>query len=808
MPIRCKISAILGFMKSLQVDLKQFIRGITRDDVSHTPLKQRQLLSLLYSALQDDEVKKALQQVAASQGKKEIDHELDALIGKPGFGRWKASQDMQTIDFDQAFSAIERHAPKWLVLYERITRNRFSSESFEQRIAKPSFRKELFFVTAVVLRHRSRTNANYLPRLLGLLLTGCGVNCTVVEIFAGAGVCDTYKPLNASWKDVAQRARQTVHGMARNPQCIIAYDNLNFLNTIRDHALGSSRARFINVTTGLVVICPSLPPAGLQQSMFNPRHKLNIKTIVTCAGLRHDETARQISRFFIAEALSSVFSDAISKIFNQRPCSKPCFPFIRIIPPSKATTVFPLAGIFSNEGTIDETYDVHDNIFLRQFGFTLDDRDEFNDKLWIVWGDQKTAEFNRSVKFEQRLSRHPYHRRQWLLSPPAYFHIAQAILFLIVRTHFENPRGAESKSTLLHDIRYWARTRINRENIKYHDVRPLVKDGFNSRILAVFYDRLQLRGKLHFSGALSVRRKEDVETALKTVTAEELLEIIEDIRNLLFTPRAWTGSPEDDAEYTTFSRYIQSVEMFMSFDHAITHGDVGMIERIIHALPAWFYGADQCKYGAEMLHFCWLLGASSPELREALLCSGLVNQKGRTTAWKAIDLAVEHLNCEISLDMKYNKNSTHDIKATFARVTEGSVFMMELRQKLQRFFSRRTNDRHTRKNVQNDLFSLSCFLQAEWPCWNNTKPTIKRFICPDALANGLRAMDEKVAQLNDSVSKGRSMREAGSVSMFTDTPDEAVETALELAENAENSPNADIDDYDNYIDWDEVLQGE
>lgn len=753
-------------------------------------------------------MKLALQAVASGEGKKEIEEEFDELIGKPCFGRWNASQDLESMDFHEAFQTIQSRAPSWLSLYEKMTRNRFTSETLNQRLEKPSFRKELYFVTAVILRHRSRTNANYLPRLLGLLLTGCGVTCSVVEIFAGAGICDTYKPLNTSWKSVAARARKTVREMSRNQQCVVAYDNLNFLNTVRDHALGSSHAKFINVTTGLVVICPSLPSTGLKRSMFDAQHRLDVKTIVASAGLRYDEIAKQISRYFISEALASIFPDAISSIFKSG--SRPCFPFIRVIPPSKATTVFPLAGIFSNEGTIDETYDVHDNIFLRQFGFSPDaESEDFTERLWIVWGDQKTAEFNRSVKFEQRLSRHPYHQRQWLISPPAYFHIAQAILFLIVRTHFENPRGAESKSTLLHDIRYWARTRINRENIKYHDVRPLVKDGFNSRILAVFYDKLVNRGLLHFSGNVSVRRREDIETALKTTTATELLEIIEEIQTQLFTPRALNGLPEDDAEYTTFARYLQSVEMFMTFDLAISRGDVGMIDRIIHALPAWFYGSDQCKYGAEMLHFCWLLGASSPELREALLCSGLVNQKGTTTSWKAIDLAVEHLNCEISLDMKYNKNSTHDIKATFARVTEGSVFMTDLRRKLQRFFSHRTNDRHTRKSVQHDIFSLSCYLQAEWPCWMNEKPTIKRFKCPDALASGLRSMDEKITQLNESVAKGRSMREHGQVAMFTDTPDEAAEMALKLAEDDDNAPSSNLDHLnDDYVDWDGVFQDE
>ncbi|KAI5294855.1 hypothetical protein KEM52_003017 [Ascosphaera acerosa] len=212
-----------------------------------------------------------------------------------------------------------------------------------------------------------------------------------------------------------------------------------------------------------------------------------------------------------------------------------------------------------------------------------------------------------------------------------------------------------------------------------------------------------------------------------------------------------------DPECLTFARLCHECLLFLTIKHAISHGDAGMLERLIFGLPALFFGAGQGKYGLEMLHLCWLLEALSPPLKDAILSASLVSQKNTRGLWKPIDLAVEHLNLEVALDMRNRRNSTHDIAAAFRRVTSGTVYNAQLQKRLESFFSYHTNRSHTRKDVRQDLLSLLFFLQKEWPCWCDEAQEKRCFEAPDILLNGLRACREKVQQWNDTVRQGKAV---------------------------------------------------
>jgi hypothetical protein len=154
-----------------------------------------------------------------------------------------------------------------------------------------------------------------------------------------------------------------------------------------------------------------------------------------------------------------------------------------------------LGAIYEDEGTIEGTYGVHKEIWIKKLGFAEPDSSRhFTRRLWLVWGDQKTAHHIRSVKAEQRLASREYDRRDWMIGPGAFFHVLQSFLLLMVRTHWENPQGKPSKATLLHDIGYWNRYGITRDNAKFHLLQPLVMQGFTARVLALWYDVLSSRG--------------------------------------------------------------------------------------------------------------------------------------------------------------------------------------------------------------------------------------------------------------------------------------------------------------------------
>jgi len=138
-------------------------------------------------------------------------------------------------------------------------------------------------------------------------------------------------------------------------------------------------------------------------------------------------------------------------------------PRLELLTPRRTT----VQQFYHDEGTIEGTYGVHHDIWIRQLGLKEDDESHhFDERPMACVGRQKTASFIRNLKVEQSTSTRAFDRRDWLLGPNAFFHVLQA-LYLIVRTiltalqvHIRSPPS----------FMIWLLDRhgITRENAKYH----------------------------------------------------------------------------------------------------------------------------------------------------------------------------------------------------------------------------------------------------------------------------------------------------------------------------------------------------
>lgn len=510
-------------------------------------------------------------------------------------------------------------------------------------------------------------------------------------------------------------AKSRLRTLASHPQAVIVYDNFNFKDTVSEQALGSSRPVMRNLTSALLIICPKIPTSGLQQSMLNTSQPLRLHDILTAPGLRRDSVSRKISLYHIATAIRKIHPEAVDAIFKDEPDLFPQMPQLELLAPRK-TALQQLGAIFEDEGTIEGTYGVHTDIWIRKLGFKEDDQSHhFGQRLWLAWGDQKTAQHIRSVKTEQCLASQAFDRRDWLLGPCAFFHVLQSFLFLIVRTHWESLPGAHSRCTLLHDIGYWDRRGITRENAKYHLVEPLIMQGWTARVLAIWYDVLGSNRRFRGVKTTAKTQKSTFDMAAEQLTPTQFLDYIEEVRDRAFTYQAWTGSKHKDKEFLSMCRYLQQVEAFLTTRHAVRHGDIGLLRRLVDQLCVWFYGAEQVRYGYEMLHLRWLLSSqvATAELQRVVLASSVVNLHGRANSFKAVDLALEHVNCCYAIDMKMFKNSTHDLSKTFGQVALTSSYNAQLRAAVETAFGERTNSRHSSKSAVGDVFSLANYLWLE-----------------------------------------------------------------------------------------------
>jgi hypothetical protein len=507
------------------------------------------------------------------------------------------------------------------------------------------------------------------------------------------------------------------------------------------------------VTTAAIVLCPDLPAGGLSQSMHDPSIPLSAKDIFAGPGIVGDDTGLLISQHFIAEAVKSVHIAAVDRIFEGHSDMYPTFPSIDQIELRK-TTFWQFGGIFEDEGTIGGTYNVHDNIFLDQLGLTSTDDPadpgcEFRDRLWLVHGDQLTAQRIRSVKAEQKSAERPYDRRGWMLGLPAWFHIQMNLLHTIVRTHFEVGGDQSTRHTLKSDGIFWKRSIHAQENIKYHLMEPLVTQGFNARIIALFYAAMARRDVLGDDAA--TENIYELDTVIAKLSPKDFNDLVEDVRVSAFTLDAWNGAGHADVEFTNMCRLVQEIETFLTVKRAVKNGDLGHLRRLIDPLIIMFFGMGQSNYGREMLFYRWNLSAvNDDELQRAILSSGLVNWTGVAGNYKPIDLSLEHLNNNCKTEINAYKNSTKDVDLIFNRVCLCNTRIRQLRDNLEHALSIPQNQAHTTMKADMDIFALARILYNDDLAAPRAQHDVSGEIStsPDIIRIGASMLGEKVSAFN------------------------------------------------------------
>ena len=551
---------------------------------------------------------------------------------------------------------------------------------------------------------------------------------------------------------------------------------------MRDQVIGSSKPVMRNLTTAILVENAHIPPKGLsQRSLGCADRPLHFMDVLSSYGMRDDGIARQIARHFVAEAIEYQHRAAVRWTLAGTAQNRYPMPVLDVLPPNK-TPVHLLSAVFENEASIEGTARVHEELFLKQLQLGRSGADggdsnvedeaylrtarEFNEELFLAYGDQLTAARIRSVKLGQRDARRAFDRRGWLLGPPALFHVLQAMLLLLVRTHWEPLKGQYSKQTLLHHIMFLNRHGFNKGTVKYHQLQPLLTQGFRARVVALFYRRLRSDGV--FDRVLRKRRGgagadrdyarmwDDIDAVVRSLSADDFDRHVDSVCEMALSRDAWIGKGLENHDFVSMCRYLQEVMLFLQLQYAVKFGDIGLLDRLIDPLAVVFLGSGQSQYGYEMLHLRRILHNGDAELRRAVLACGLVNERGKPDSFKPIDLVLEHINLGFARDIKTLKNSTHDTISTFIR---GSLAHDELRLVRAAFefnFGSRTNTTHTYKSPVRDVFSLAVHLDTEL-C---TVATVmdaadleKQFLSTDVFDAGVKQLPTKVERLNSDMSR-------------------------------------------------------
>ena len=217
--------------------------------------------------------------------------------------------------------------------------------------------------------------------------------------------------------------------------------------------------------------------------MHNLRVPLQLRDILASPAItRTDEIGVKATRNLIADAVKRLHKSAVNSAFDQDTARLyPSFPSIERLDPS-VTKFWQFEGITADEGTIEGTYRVHNDIYLRQLQLTAaaqpEQPDDFTHRLYLVHGDQLTTQRIRAIQQEQVRATCAYDHWQWLCGIPSWFHIKMNLLHTIIRTYWALALPNQSTvHCVSSDATRWNRSQQSWDNVKYHLMEPIVTQG-------------------------------------------------------------------------------------------------------------------------------------------------------------------------------------------------------------------------------------------------------------------------------------------------------------------------------------------
>ena len=179
-----KVQDVCGYLDSIDLTPVEFMKLYMSEESiegkAHKSVRRRNVLNAIRSEEPTgDDMTSAFQQCM---------DELDSLVGTPGFDNYDVVKPVDEVEIRKVQDDLHAKAPTWVAFLESAMSNkRTKFKSYKKR----DYKDIVHFITALVLRQRSRKKSNHLVRKLGLYLYGNGAKRRVINVLSSLGACDT-----------------------------------------------------------------------------------------------------------------------------------------------------------------------------------------------------------------------------------------------------------------------------------------------------------------------------------------------------------------------------------------------------------------------------------------------------------------------------------------------------------------------------------------------------------------------------------------------------------------------------------------
>ncbi len=413
-------------------------------------------------------------------------------------------------------------------------------------------------------------------------------------------------------------------------------------------------------------------------------------------------------------------------------------PIVDILKPVK-TVHCSLGPIPYDESSNAGNIQILENIFQHQYH--LPDS-VFKQRLFLIYGDQKTTQRIRSIKQYREEARQPYDRLQWALPVPALFHLRMNYLYMISRLHFG---GAGSDQSTLYDaMNFWTRKKISKSSSDFYALEQLIIHSFQARVCALLWNMLAQSGQgtgLEFEG---------ISRILTSYDAKSFSQLLDRIT----ASYGKDAHATDDEERRNHVLVLQHTQNDLLLKYSIKHADIGLLRRAIDRCCVYFHGSGQSKYAFEMLYLQRLIStrAAAPELQRAILTNGLINRRGKVDSWYETDRLVEFHNGTLRKLLNAKRGSSLTLDYLFKHCALNTDFFANLAKQIESFYGVHRSGEHPEKSAERDIRVMAQRLSHSGSITLQSGRTVKYNATNVLIVGAMRIAGKAIANFNRMVS--------------------------------------------------------
>ena len=229
---------------------------------------------------------------------------------------------------------------------------------------------KLVAVFVILCRTAHRNNSNYLPLLIALYLYSAGARVDAITLLNHLGLCVSYDVLQKKLRNITASSMSWIKQQSTNRKLIGTWDNFKYRENVHEERLGDTVKFRLVIMALWIENSWRIPATGLQQLMWNLKHKLLrvYDILASIFGLNGFAVQKQCVKLHRFHAFRAGFS-------SQEYEYSPAMPILNVINYKKedATKAYAFAPSMFCESSTNGNISVFEDLNIIQMGIDKTD---------------------------------------------------------------------------------------------------------------------------------------------------------------------------------------------------------------------------------------------------------------------------------------------------------------------------------------------------------------------------------------------------------------------------------------------------